>query len=203
MRLPSPESAYNTSANVTTDGMHVHEDVDDTCLTSNSQFEYMSKFRIGGVKKTKKIKRKYEMKNRDSNSSNTSEKPFEQVVYTFMENQMLSPVDVHKNSYFNYSKDQHVSIIRVDASMIGKRGKRSVDSITDDEMIRLLHLTQQQACNVLGCSLSTLKRKFYQIKEKIGIDKWPHNYLDYRKYDFFENFYPLSLKYILNNTERE
>jgi len=44
----------------------------------------------------------------------------------------------------------------------------------DEEQIRkVFHLTQRQAAASLGVSLSTLKRRFYEMRESLGIDKWP------------------------------
>ncbi|EFC42930.1 hypothetical protein NAEGRDRAFT_58387 [Naegleria gruberi] len=44
----------------------------------------------------------------------------------------------------------------------------------DEEQIRkVFHLTQRQAAAFLGVSLSTLKRRFYEMRESLGMDKWP------------------------------
>ncbi|KAL0478332.1 hypothetical protein AKO1_008571 [Acrasis kona] len=38
-----------------------------------------------------------------------------------------------------------------------------------NDVLKYLHLPQHEACLLLGISLSTLKRKFYEL----GIGKWP------------------------------
>ncbi|KAF0979267.1 hypothetical protein FDP41_001610 [Naegleria fowleri] len=44
----------------------------------------------------------------------------------------------------------------------------------DEEQIRkVFHLTQRQAASCLGVSLSTLKRRFYEMRDSLKMDKWP------------------------------
>ncbi|KAG2379293.1 hypothetical protein C9374_007432 [Naegleria lovaniensis] len=44
----------------------------------------------------------------------------------------------------------------------------------DEEQIRkVFHLTQRQAASFLGVSLSTLKRRFYEMRDSLKMDKWP------------------------------
>ncbi|KAL9642595.1 hypothetical protein ABK040_011160 [Willaertia magna] len=44
----------------------------------------------------------------------------------------------------------------------------------DEEQIKsVFHLTQKQAAQHLGVSLSTLKRRFYEMRTSLNLDKWP------------------------------
>ncbi|KAG2394012.1 hypothetical protein C9374_003776 [Naegleria lovaniensis] len=76
--------------------------------------------------------------------------------------------------------------------------RRTSSSITKEEMLSVLHLSQHQACQVLGCSLSTVKRRFYDLKNEIGIHKWPKDYFELMDTTLFAKIYPLSLQFILN-----
>ncbi|EFC41423.1 predicted protein [Naegleria gruberi] len=187
--------------------------VNDSKSKDNQTFivDYMFK-ETAGIKKSKKIKRKYEFKRKEGTVSNEVEKPTQtKVSYVIMDdeeldacesmNELLEKHFSEGETCFNYSKDQRVSIVQIDSNVKFTR-KRTVENITTDEMIRILHLTQQQACTLLGCSLSTIKRKFYSIRNELGIDKWPHNYLEYRHYSFFDDFYPMSMKFILNDKDQ-
>ncbi|KAG2378406.1 hypothetical protein C9374_008549 [Naegleria lovaniensis] len=46
--------------------------------------------------------------------------------------------------------------------------KNAAKHISKHDMIKVLHLSQIQACKILNCSMSTLKRKFYQMKTELG-----------------------------------
>nr|CAG4715614.1 unnamed protein product [Naegleria fowleri] len=74
--------------------------------------------------------------------------------------------------------------------------KRTSSSITKEEMLSVLHLSQHQACQVLGCSLSTVKRRFYDLKNEIGLCKWPKDYFTLIDTKLFAKIYPLSLQSI-------
>ncbi|KAG2392373.1 hypothetical protein C9374_012625 [Naegleria lovaniensis] len=79
--------------------------------------------------------------------------------------------------------------------------KRSSQCISLKEMISVLHLTQPQACKVLGCSVSTVKRRFSELKQQIGLSQWPKDYFELEKTELFEKIYPLSLSFILNHDD--
>ncbi|KAL9645001.1 hypothetical protein ABK040_004494 [Willaertia magna] len=84
-----------------------------------------------------------------------------------------------------------------------KKYKRSV-VVDKEELLRVLHLPQTTASFVLGCSLSTLKRRFYELKDELQMDKWPQFYHEIRHLEIFPYVYPMSLKFILNrNNKRE
>ena len=76
------------------------------------------------------------------------------------------------------------------------RKKRIIEK---SEMLRVLHLPQTQASVVLGCSISTLKRRFYEMKDDLGISKWPQFYEEIRHLPIFSEVYPLSIEFILND----
>ena len=81
-----------------------------------------------------------------------------------------------------------------------KKYRRSL-CIEERDLLRVLHLPQTQACSSLGCSLSTLKRRFYELKDKIGIDKWPQFYNDIRHLEAFPHIYPMSLEFVMNDEQ--
>ncbi|KAG2392374.1 hypothetical protein C9374_012626 [Naegleria lovaniensis] len=72
-----------------------------------------------------------------------------------------------------------------------------------NEMLSVLHLTQLQACKVLGCSVSTVKRRFSELKQHIGLSQWPKDYFELENSELFKKIYPLSLYFILNHDEEE
>ncbi|KAG2378404.1 hypothetical protein C9374_008547 [Naegleria lovaniensis] len=74
--------------------------------------------------------------------------------------------------------------------------KRNI--LTKHQIIRVLHLSQAQACKILGCSISTLKRRFGELKHELGMEKWPSYFDDVRHLPVFPQLYPMSLSYILN-----
>ncbi|KAF0974661.1 hypothetical protein FDP41_006135 [Naegleria fowleri] len=74
--------------------------------------------------------------------------------------------------------------------------KRNI--LTKDQIIRVLHLSQTQACKILGCSISTLKRRFGELKHELGMEKWPSYFDDVRHLPIFPQLYPMSLSFILN-----
>ncbi|KAG2381570.1 hypothetical protein C9374_005954 [Naegleria lovaniensis] len=51
--------------------------------------------------------------------------------------------------------------------------RSSFKEIPIDSIIQNLHLPQKEAAKALGVSVSTLKRRFYSVREQIGIEKWP------------------------------
>ncbi|KAL9643589.1 hypothetical protein ABK040_010202 [Willaertia magna] len=52
--------------------------------------------------------------------------------------------------------------------------RSSFKEIPVDVIVKHLHLPQKEAAKVLKVSVSTLKRRFYAVRHKIGIDKWPN-----------------------------
>ncbi|KAL0478308.1 hypothetical protein AKO1_004338 [Acrasis kona] len=50
---------------------------------------------------------------------------------------------------------------------IQKKKARKID-ITPEQIVECTHLSQNEACKVLNVSLSTLKRRYYEL----GIGKW-------------------------------
>ncbi|EFC42932.1 Hypothetical protein NAEGRDRAFT_80184 [Naegleria gruberi] len=102
---------------------------------------------------------------------------------------------------FDFYNNSSVSIVKANPTFDVKSFKRSVDSISKDELLRVLHLTQQQASTILGCSVSTIKRRFYGLRNELGLTKWPNNYFEYSHMKLFEEIYPLSLNFILNKGE--
>jgi len=83
-----------------------------------------------------------------------------------------------------------------------RASKKLKSLISKEDIVRVLHLPQTQACNVLGCSLSTLKRRFYDVKGDLDIEKWPQCYNDVRHLPIFSRMYPMSLQFILNTHDR-
>ncbi|KAF0978503.1 hypothetical protein FDP41_002323 [Naegleria fowleri] len=79
--------------------------------------------------------------------------------------------------------------------------KRSSQCISLKEILSVLHLTQHQACKLLGCSVSTVKRRFSDLKDQIGLTQWPKDYFDLEGSVLFKKIYPLSLNFILNEEE--
>lgn len=53
------------------------------------------------------------------------------------------------------------------------------------------------------CSLSTLKRRFYALKDEIGIETWPQFFKDIRHLKCFSQIYPMSLSFITHPEMRE
>ncbi|KAG2392407.1 hypothetical protein C9374_012659 [Naegleria lovaniensis] len=75
--------------------------------------------------------------------------------------------------------------------------------IEKKHMLEVLHMPQTQASAVLKCSLSTLKRRFYALKDEIGIETWPQFFKDIRHLKCFPQIYPMSLSFIMNSEMRE
>lgn len=78
------------------------------------------------------------------------------------------------------------------------RSKRKTSDITKEELIQVLHLSQRQASKILNCSLSTLKRRFYILKEELGLSTWPKSFKEISHLPIFQKMYPMSLNFILN-----
>ena len=66
-------------------------------------------------------------------------------------------------------------------------------------MLQVLHLSQQQACKALNCSLSTLKRRFYELKDEFGLERWPQYFFEIRHLPIFSKVYPMSFYFLLNH----
>ncbi|EFC41433.1 predicted protein [Naegleria gruberi] len=81
--------------------------------------------------------------------------------------------------------------------------KRKTSDISKQEILKVLHLTQRQACKQLGCTLSTMKRRFYELKSDLGLKCWPQNYNEICNLPIFPKIYPLSLSFILNASNDE
>ncbi|KAG2378364.1 hypothetical protein C9374_008507 [Naegleria lovaniensis] len=84
-----------------------------------------------------------------------------------------------------------------------KKTRRAQASITKEEILRVLHLSQTQACNQIGCSLSTLKRRFYELKDDMGLQRWPQFYEEIKDLPIFPQVYPMCLEFILNREDED
>ncbi|EFC40340.1 predicted protein [Naegleria gruberi] len=73
--------------------------------------------------------------------------------------------------------------------------------ISEKEILGVLHLSQQKACKQLNCSLSTLKRRFYELKDGFGLERWPQYFFEIRHLPIFKKIYPMNLQFILNSDE--
>jgi len=51
--------------------------------------------------------------------------------------------------------------------------------------------------------MSTLKRKFYAIKNELGLQQWPQNFTELRHHPIFPKMYPLSINFVMNTSERD
>lgn len=81
---------------------------------------------------------------------------------------------------------------------------RKRKSIEKSDILKVLHLSQYQASIVLGCSPSTLKRRFGEVKNELGLSRWPYRFYEMRHLPIFPKVYPMSLDFILNeNMESE
>lgn len=58
-----------------------------------------------------------------------------------------------------------------DDTIIQRRS--SFKEIPIQSIVQHLHLSQRDAAKSLGVSVSTLKRRFYSVRDQIGIEKWP------------------------------
>jgi len=76
-----------------------------------------------------------------------------------------SPSNISSISLSNHSQQ---------AISIGNSQRRSsYKEIPVEMIVQYLHLPQKDAAKALKVSVSTLKRRFYSVREQIGIDKWP------------------------------
>ncbi|EFC41434.1 predicted protein [Naegleria gruberi] len=78
------------------------------------------------------------------------------------------------------------------------RSKRKTTDISKQELIKVLHLSQRQAAKSLNCTLSTLKRRFYNLKEEFGMSTWPKTFKEISHLPIYQKMYPMSLNFILN-----
>ncbi|EFC40268.1 predicted protein [Naegleria gruberi] len=105
------------------------------------------------------------------------------------------------------AKDKTIKSTQERKSIKKQKTKVTVDGIvrnrmiSDREIMQVLHLPQMQACKILNCSLSTLKRRFYELKDGFGLDRWPNNLLVARHLPIFKKIYPMSLDFILNHDD--
>ncbi|KAL9657451.1 hypothetical protein ABK040_016719 [Willaertia magna] len=58
-------------------------------------------------------------------------------------------------------------------SHVETKHRKTFMSIDVESMRNCLHLNQKEAAKRLGVSLSTLKRRFYEMRNELGYDKWP------------------------------
>ena len=80
-----------------------------------------------------------------------------------------------------------------------KKYLKKFGDITTEDILMVLHLSQFQACKVLSCSLSSLKRRFYEVKKGLGLERWPQYFEEIRHLPVFSRIYPMSLTFILNH----
>jgi len=106
--------------------------------------------------------------------------------YMNFDNLTMVDLQVSSNSVFISKKTSH------------NKNRRRV--IQKSEMLRVLHLSQTQASHVLGCSLSTLKRRFYELKDELQLQKWPQFYDEFCNLPIFRHVYPMSVQYITNDS---
>ncbi|EFC48387.1 predicted protein [Naegleria gruberi] len=74
----------------------------------------------------------------------------------------------NRSSYETHVFMNAPSIIATSNSTTQPTPQKRKNVISKQEMIKVLHLPQTQASSILGCSLSTLKRRFYELKEELG-----------------------------------
>ncbi|EFC38205.1 predicted protein [Naegleria gruberi] len=114
---------------------------------------------------------------------------------TNIENYNNSPLAV---SLFNWKKRETKYGTFFSAAPVNSYKR----AISNEEMIRVLHLSQIQAAKILDCHLSTLKRRFNKTKHSLGLDAWPQNYQSIRHLPIFKEIYPMNLSFILNKDSK-
>nr|CAG4711445.1 unnamed protein product [Naegleria fowleri] len=82
-----------------------------------------------------------------------------------------------------------------------KQPRMKPSSISKAEMLRVLRFPQTLACKFIGCSLSTLKRRFYELKHEFGLMRWPQSLYEMKHLDIYPQVHPMSLAFILNEEE--
>ncbi|KAL0485877.1 hypothetical protein AKO1_002149 [Acrasis kona] len=75
------------------------------------------------------------------------------------------------------------------------RGKRV--NVNKDQILESTHLSQQEASRRLNISLSTLKRRYYEL----DMGKWPSN-KSHPDHDTLYRRYKGDLEFILNDSEK-
>ena len=119
----------------------------------------------------------------------------------------LDQVNCARLIVWKVAKDKTIKSTTERKSLKKQKSKVKVDGtiknrmITDREVMQVLHLPQIQACKILNCSLSTLKRRFYELKGEFGLERWPNNLLITRHLPIFKKIYPMSLDFILNHDD--
>jgi len=111
------------------------------------------------------------------------------------------------NSYFSINIERnfiakHYAISKKDINRSKQPRRRRREIVPKSNLLRVIHLTQTKACHVLGCSMSTLKRRFYELKQDLEMERWPQFFSEINKLKIFPQIYPMSMQFILNETNR-
>ena len=113
---------------------------------------------------------------------------------------MMSPQSITKKKS-KPTYDQVAFITYKDRAIEKRKLERK--QIYKNDILRVMHLSQSQACQNLNCSLSTLKRRFCEIKHELGIQQWPQNIHDIRHLPIFHKIYPMTLSFVMNERNRD
>ena len=98
----------------------------------------------------------------------------------------------HYSNYINFNIEKKPKKRSSSSTLYNKR------KLSKKELLTVLHLPQTKACVALGCSISTLKRRFYELKVELGLEKWPQYFHEIRHLPIFPDIYPMSMRFILN-----
>ena len=149
--------------------------------------------------------------NRNQGTSTLPNTTYQKADETF-DSQVMMNVFKKNNKRNTPSMQQYNQIIwkRIDTPVgsffkeapLSNRSKRKTQQISKKEMLQVLHLPQNQASKLLDCSLSTLKRRFYELKDDFGLKSWPQCFAEVRHLPIFRQIYPMSLDFILNTHEK-
>ncbi|KAG2378363.1 hypothetical protein C9374_008506 [Naegleria lovaniensis] len=104
----------------------------------------------------------------------------------------------HPNSNSN---GNFYTFISFEEFIHSKRPRVKPSSISKAEMLRVLRFPQTMACKFIGCSLSTLKRRFYELKQEFGLMRWPQSLYEMKHLEIYPQVNPMSLAFILNEEE--
>ncbi|KAL9649736.1 hypothetical protein ABK040_009551 [Willaertia magna] len=99
-------------------------------------------------------------------------------------------------------KQQHVETSPVKRHN-KKQSRNTFKVIEKAIMLKMLHLSQSSAAYLLNVSMSTLKRRFYDLKEDLQMDRWPQFYEDFANNPNFNYIYPMRIPFILNESNRD
>ncbi|KAG2370686.1 hypothetical protein C9374_014317, partial [Naegleria lovaniensis] len=225
---PTLHRSASSSARAESTSPSLGNDIQQAATTTTSNTHHLPPSKIAkksSSSKKKVIKRKYQYKhllaaeaNKNGNSNNKSSSnnngasnltPNTQYVYGFglWEGGSTTPTATTTTSSIQNHHEPNVPTFHINHSTTcsshlkqQRAQRRAVSSITKHEMLQVLHLTQQKASQILGCSLSTVKRRFYELKDEIGLNKWPQDYLELMHLEVFQKIYPMSLHFILNHS---